>query len=178
MKQLFLFFRVFALVALLAAVAVVPKQACAQLPTASSPSGIGVSVFVPNSSEAVRTGGSLQAAAELRYALPSVPLTPTRTILSLGAEWGSRDGKHSLIVPLAIAEYAGLSGKSPTTPGTAYVGAGIGYYLMQQSGFGNRAEVGGFGALGYNFPFGLFIEGKYQVVSRGNGGLISLGFRF
>jgi len=126
----------------------------------------------------VRKGGSIQAAAELRYGLPSVPLTPTRTVLSVGAEWGSRNGSHSLIVPLTVAEYAGLNGKSPSSAGTPYAGAGIGYYLLQQSGFGNRAEVGGFGALGYNFPFGLFVEGKYQVVSRGNGALFSLGLRF
>jgi hypothetical protein len=164
--------------ALLAVAMAAPQRASAQVPGVGMPSGIGISAFAPTSSEAVRTGGSLQAAAELRYGLPSVPLTPTRTVLSVGAEWGSRNGKHSLIVPLDVAEYVGLNGKSPSSPGTAYAGAGIGYYFMQQSGFGNRGEVGGFGALGYNFPFGLFVEGKYQVVTRGNGAMLSLGLRF
>lgn len=152
--------------------------ASAQVPGAGLPSGIGVSAFVPTSREAVRTGGALQSAAELRYGLPSVPLTPTRTVLSIGAEWGSRNGNHSLIVPVSIAEYVGLNGKSPSANGSPYAGIGIGYDFMQQSGYGNRGEVGGFGTLGYNFPFGLFVEGKYQAVSRGNGFLFSLGLRF
>src|SRR5579883_1696745 len=60
------------------------RQASAQVPGAGLPSGIGISAFIPTSSEAVRKGGAIQAAAELRYGLPSVPLTPTRTVLSVG----------------------------------------------------------------------------------------------
>ena len=176
--KLSLFSSILVLGALLAVIVGAPQRASAQVPGVGMPSGIGISAYVPTSSQAVHTGGALQAAAELRYGLPSVPLTPTKTVLSVGAEWGSRDGKHSLIVPLDIAEYVGLNGKSPSSAGTAYAGAGIGYYFMQQSGFGNRGEVGGFGTLGYNFPFGLFVEGKYQVVTRGNGAMLSLGLRF
>ena len=177
MKQVSLCTLVLVLVSLFV-LAGAAKQACAQVPGAGLPSGIGISAYVPTSSEAVRTGGALQSAAELRYGLPSVPLTPTRTVLSIGAEWGSRNGNHSLIVPLTVAEYVGLNGKSPSSNGTPYAGIGLGYYLMQQSGYGNRAEAGGFGTLGYNFPFGLFVEGKYQEVSRGNGFMLSLGLRF
>lgn len=155
------------------------RPASAQaLPLVGSPTGLYVGGFFP-SGDAQKRGGSSQLAAELRYAFPvSVPLTPTRTVISLGAEFGSKHGNHNTIVPVTIAEYVGLNGHSPYSALTPYAGAGVGAYFLNQSGISTKTQIGGFGALGYNLALGFFIEAKYQFVQHGNGALVGVGFRF
>ncbi|HEY3330906.1 MAG TPA: hypothetical protein VGK19_12840 [Capsulimonadaceae bacterium] len=146
------------------------------LPVVGPPNGIAAGVFIP-SSAAAKDAGTNQFTAELRYGLPGVPLTPTRTVVAVGYEGGSKNGNSSTIIPLTIAEYYGTGQFSPLSPSKPYVGAGSGIYFGKRTGKGTTTNLGGFIAAGYNFTV-LFAEAKYQFVKDGNGFVFNLGLRF
>ena len=161
----------------LVAAAISAGAASAQsLPLVGPPNGIAVGDFVPSSSSA-KAGGSSQLSAELRYGLPGVPLTPTRTVITAGYQGGSKDGYTSTIIPLTITEYFGTGNFSPFKASQPYVGAGTGVYFINQTGKSNKTAIGGSLVAGYNFSI-IFAEAQYQYVPNGNGFVFSLGARF
>lgn len=160
-----------------AAFALAGASASAQsLPLVGPPNGIAVGVFNPSSSSAKAAGNS-QFTAELRYGLPGVPLTPTRTVLSAGYEGGSKNGVSSTIIPLTIGEYTGSGNANPFGAGQLYFGAGTGAYIVNQTGKSNKVSFGGFVGAGYNISL-LFAEARYQFAPNANGFLFNLGLRF
>ncbi|MGO8672319.1 MAG: hypothetical protein ACLQVD_13265 [Capsulimonadaceae bacterium] len=146
------------------------------------PSAISVGGFWPNDTEeAENSGGSNQLDADLRYHIPVPnPLdVPARTVLDVGAEFGSSNGNHSLVVPITIGEDVALMNKrSPLSSNTAYVGAGVGAYILNESGLSEATRVGGYVGLGYNFVAPLFVEAKYQFVDHADGATVNVGIRF
>jgi hypothetical protein len=177
MTKLSVFTSIAVLVLLVACVA---TRADAQsLPVVGYPTTITAGAFFPSGGTAKQNGGSSQLYVELRYGFPvSVPLTPTRTVVSVGAEFGDANGGHSTIVPITIGEYWGAGGKSPFAANNYYVGAGVGPYIENMSGISTKAEFGGYGTIGYNIGLGFFVDAKYQVVANGSGTLVGAGFRF
>lgn len=149
------------------------------LPIVGSPNSIVAGVFLPNDSAARRAGGSSQVDVSFRYGLP-VPnlIAPTRTVLGLGVQIGARGGGHSTIIPLTVSQVFSTNGASPFSTGTVYVGAGLGLYVLNQSGIKTTARIGGQGLVGYNVTDAVFLEGKYQFVQDGNGGTLAAGLRF
>ena len=152
-------------------------KASAQLPFLGGPSAIDAGIFLPTSGAAKTKGGSTQLSLDARFALPSVPLTPTRTVLGVGVETGAHDGMHSTVVPVTIAEYVGNGNLSPLKPSVPYFGIGIGPYFENQSGLSVSTKLGGFAAVGYNFSL-VFLEAKYQLVTNADGFTVNLGMRF
>lgn len=149
------------------------------LPVIGSPNSIVAGIFLPTDSNTKNAGGNSQVAVDFRYGLP-VPnlITPTRTVISLGVQAGKRGGGHSTIVPLTISQIVSTNGGSPFAPGNAYVGAGLGAYLLNQSGIKATLRIGGQAVVGYNVTDAIFLEGKYQFVKDGNGATVSAGLRF
>jgi hypothetical protein len=157
-----------------------PAIARAQsLPLVGNPTAISGGVFLPSSGDSKKSGGSSQLYVNLQYGFPiNVPMTPTRTVVSLEGEFGTHGGHHSNIVPLTIGEYFGGSGKSPFAANNFFGGIGIGVYFENIGGFSSSAQIGGYGTIGYNVGSALFIAAKYQVVKAANGPIISAGVRF
>jgi hypothetical protein len=159
-------------------------MACARanaqdVPIVGNPNTITAGAFFPSGGAAQKYGGSSQLYVEARYGLPvDIPLSPTRTVVSVAAEFGNSNGGRSLIIPVTIGEYASLSGKSPFSPNTAYAGAGLGVYIENSDVFSTTTRIGGYGTIGYNLGLGFFVDAKYQVVEHGNGTLLGVGFRF
>lgn len=149
------------------------------LPIVGSPNSIVAGVFLPSDSAARRAGGSSQIDVNFRYGLP-VPnlIAPTRTVLGLGVQTGARGGGHSLIIPLTVSQIFSTNGSSPFSTGTVYVGAGLGAYILNQTGIKATARFGGQALIGYNVTDAVFLEGKYQFVKDGNGATIAAGLRF
>ena len=154
------------------------RPASAQLPLLGGPTAITAGVFVPTDSRPTHAGGGQQLSLEARYALPGVPFTGLKTVVSVGLEDGSQGGGHSTIIPFTIGEYAGSGGVNPLKFKDAYIGAGLGPYLENESGISTTTRIGGFVAVGYNTPIALFVEGKYQFVQDGSGFTASVGLRF
>ena len=154
--------------------------ACAQgLPLVSAPSAVAVGLFLPSSSDAKNAGGDSQLYLDAQYGLPvSIPMTPTRTIVSVEGEFGTHSGHHSNIVPLTIGEYLGSSGKSPFAAHNIYAGLGVGIYWENIGSDSSTGQIGGYGAIGYNIGYGFFVQAKYQLVKSANGPIISVGSRF
>lgn len=170
-----------ALAALAGALTALPAAAAPgpSLPLVGSPNSIIAGVFLPSSGNARDAGGSTQLDVNFRYGLP-VPnlIAPTRTILGLGVETGAHGGGHSTIIPLTVSQIFSTNGLSPFSTGTVYVGAGLGFYILNQSGIKTTTRIGGQGLVGYNVTDAVFLEGKYQFVKDGNGGTLSAGLRF
>lgn len=171
----------FVLAALAGALVARPASAAPgpSLPIIGSPNSIVAGVYLPTDSATRRAGGSSQIDVSFRYGLP-VPnlIAPTRTVLSLGVQTGARGGGHSTIIPLTVSQVFSTNGASPFSTGTVYVGAGLGVYLLNQSGIKTTARIGGQGLVGYNVTDAVFLEGKYQFVQDGNGGTLAAGLRF
>ena len=150
------------------------------LPIVGAPSSIQIGGFFPNSGDAKDRGGNTQLSADFRYHFP-VPLqslTPTRTFFDVGVQTGAKDGNHSTIIPITIGESVGLTGQSPEASGTPYAAAGVGAYILNQSGFSTATRIGGFGELGYNINNAVYVNARYQFVDHGNGPSVNVGFRF
>jgi hypothetical protein len=151
------------------------------IPGLGGPTSISVGAFWPTSDDAKDAGGSTQFDANLRYHIPvkDNPLTvPARTFLNVGVQAGSKDGNHSTIVPITVGEEIGLDNRSPLAPGNGYLGAGVGAYILNQSGFSTATRLGGFVNAGYNFTSSVFAEADYQFVDHGDGPMVNVGFRF
>lgn len=151
------------------------------IPGLGGPTSLSVGGFWPSSGDAKDSGGSTQIDANLRYHIPvkDNPLTvPARTFLNVGVEAGAKDGNHNTIIPITVGEELGLDNKSPLASGNGYVGAGVGAYIMNQSGLSTATRLGGFVNAGYNFTSQVFAEADYQWVNHGNGALVNVGFRF
>jgi len=141
---------------------------------------LSVGAYWPSSDDAKR-GGATQIDADLRYHVPvkDNPITvPHSTVLDIGVQAGSKDGKHNTIIPITIGEELGLNNKSPLATGNAYVGAGVGAYVINQSGISTATRLGGYVDVGYNATQAVFVEGKYQWVDHGSGPMLNLGYRF
>jgi hypothetical protein len=151
----------------------------AQIPLVTAPSAVSVGLFLPSSSDAKNAGGSSQLYVSAQYGLPvNVPLTPTRTVVTLEGEFGTHGGQHSNIIPLTIGEYVGASGKSAFASQNVYAGIGAGVYLENIGSDSSTGQVGGYGVIGYNIGAGFFVQAKYQVVKSANGPIVSVGSRF
>jgi len=151
-----------------------------KIPGLGGPTSLSVGAYWPSSDDAKR-GGSTQIDADLRYHVPvkDNPITvPHSTVLDIGVQAGSKDGKHNTIIPITIGEELGLNNKSPLATGNGYVGAGVGAYVINQSGISTATRVGGYVDAGYNFTQAVFVEGKYQWVDHGSGPMLNLGYRF
>jgi outer membrane protein W len=146
------------------------------LPVVGPPSGFAIGDFQPASS-AAKAAGKNQLNAELRYGLPGVPLTPTRSVIAVGYQHGSSNGNSSTVVPLTFTEYYGTGNWSPFSASKPYVGAGTGVYFINQSGKSSKAALGGAFSIGYNFSI-LFAEAQYQIVPNANGFVFDIGARF
>ncbi len=150
------------------------------LPGLGGPSSLSVGAFFPNSHDAKDRGGSTQISADFRYHVPVPnPLdVPARTVVDLGVQTGAKDGKHSTIIPITIGEVVGTSKQSPLSAGSVYVGAGVGAYILNQSGISTATRLGGYVNAGYNVNASTFIDAKYQFVDHGSGPAVNVGFRF
>ena len=156
------------------------KAGNASIPGLGGPTSLSVGAYWPSSDDAKR-GGSTQINGELKYHIPvkDNPIeTPSRTILGVGVQAGSKDGKHNTIIPITVGEEFGLNKKSPLATGNGYVGAGAGAYIINQSGISTATRLGGYVSAGYNFSQAVFGEAKYQWVDHGNGPMVNLGYRF
>lgn len=154
------------------------KPASAQVPVLGGPAEVVVGDFIPTETNARHFGGSNQLSLEARYALPSPPLVPLKTMLSAGVEEGGANGGHSTIVPLTVAEYLGSGGLNPLHFKSLYAGVGVGAYLIDETGHTSAGRFGGFAAVGYNTPIAVFVEAKYQIVEYGDGVTLSVGAHF
>lgn len=170
-----------AAVSLVALVSSIPAMAQGpSLPLVGSPSSITAGVFLPSSSDAKNAGGSTQFDVNFNYTLPvpNVTSVSSRTILGLGVEAGSKSGKHETIVPITIGQIYSLSGGGVTQAGQTYAGAGLGVYVLNQSGLATSGKIGGYVQLGYNINDTTFVDAKYQGVKSANGFTANVGFRF
>lgn len=170
-------------IAAVAALSLALKPAAAApgptLPVLGGPSSIVVGGFFPMDNDAKHAGGAAEINVDFRYGLP-VPnlITPTRTVISLGVETGAHSGKHSTVIPLTISQIVSLTGGSPFSPGAFYVGAGVGGYVLNQSGLSSATRVGGLVTAGYNFTDAIYLDAKYQFVKHADGATVGVGLRF
>ncbi len=149
------------------------------LPILGSPNAITAGVFLPSSGAAKSAGGTTQLDIEFHYGLPIPNPTPLRVVLGVGVETGSKGGSHSTVVPVTAGLQIGIGGG-------VYVGAGAGYYFINQhrnSSFTDQLsttqKIGGYGELGYSLPGGLLtLSAKYQAVQKADGVIISAGLHF
>ena len=151
-----------------------------KIPGLGGPTAVSVGAYWPKDDDAKR-GGSTQIDGDLRYHVPvkDNPITvPHSTVLSVGVQAGSKGGRHNTIIPITIGEELGLNNKSPLATGNGYVGAGVGAYIINQSGISTAARLGGYVSAGYNFSPAVFGEAKYQFVDHGSGPLLNVGYRF
>lgn len=148
------------------------------LPLLGSPNSISAGVFLPSSDEA-RAGGSTQFALQFLYGLPVPTPAPTRTVIGLGLETGTKSGNRSTVIPLTIGEQVSVGSG-------LYAGGGIGYYFINQhrnssnglDQLGTSNKVGGYGELGYSLADTIFVNAKYQVVNKANGFSLTAGLHF
>jgi hypothetical protein len=149
------------------------------LPLVGSPSAISVGAFFPSSGASANEGGSSQLDVDLRYGFPvSVPMTPTRTVVSVAGEFGNKSGGHSDIIPITIGEYLGAGNKSPFAVQNFYAGVGLGAYFESITTKSSTASLGGYGTVGYNIALGFFVDAKYQIANNANGLTVEGGYRF
>jgi len=167
-------------IAMSAGLATSANAADPKIPGLGGPTSLSVGAYWPSSDDAKR-GGSTQIDADLRYHVPvkDNPITvPHSTVLDIGIQAGSKNGNHNTIIPITIGEELGLNNKSPLATGNGYVGAGVGAYVLNQSGLSTATRLGGYVDAGYNFTQAVFVEGKYQWVDHGSGPMLNVGYRF
>ncbi|MGO8672222.1 MAG: hypothetical protein ACLQVD_12755 [Capsulimonadaceae bacterium] len=153
------------------------------------PASLSIGPFWPSAGEARYRGGASQFSAGFRYYLPASTSAssdssgcPARTVIDtgveIGAEVGANHNSHESIIPITIGEEFGFNHQSPLASATAYMGAGIGAYIMNQSGLSAATRFGGFVNVGYNFARPVFVEARYQFVENADGATLNVGYRF
>ena len=127
-------------------------------------------ILYPTDTATRNATGSVHLGGEVDVALPK--FLGGKYFVSAGYLEGSRGGNKLRMIPLTIGRYFQAPNPAKSLTGNVYAGAGLGAYLVRgQVGAvsDSKTTIGGYGAVGYQFPNPYFIEAKYHIAGKVNG---------
>ena len=127
-------------------------------------------ILYPTSTTTRNATGSVHLGGEVDVALPK--LFGGKYFVTAGYFDGSDSGNKLRMIPVTIGRYFQAPNPAKSLTGNVYAGAGLGAYFVRGQVGGvsdSKTTVGGYGAVGYQFPNPYFIEAKYHIAGKVNG---------
>ncbi len=134
------------------------------------PVRVKLGALYPTDTATRNATGSVHLGGEVDVALPK--LFGGKYFVSAGYFQGSDGGSKLRMIPITIGRYFQPPNPAKSLTGNVYAGAGLGAYLLRGQVGGvsdSKTSIGGYGAVGYQFPNPFFVEAKYHLTTKVSG---------